>query len=160
MAIAVGTTVPSVTVFADGLEQVNLNEWATGKPTVFAFFPAAFTGVCETEFCTFSENWLSQLNDSGAQIVGISVDTPFAIKEFFAKNNINVNFLSDYNREAIEAFDIVFPDLKGLKNTASRSVFVADATGTIQWTWVSENPGQEPNYEEVAQAVQNLNVNA
>jgi peroxiredoxin len=156
MAILVGQKAPDFTLVDTALKPHSLKDFQ-GKTTVLAFYPAAFTGVCTKEMCTFRDN-LSQLNSIGAQVVGISADTPFSNKAFAEKHGLNFPLLSDYNREAIKAFGIAFPDLAGLKGltVAKRSVFVLDKQGTVRYAWVSEDPKKEPDYAEVTRAAQAL----
>jgi peroxiredoxin len=156
MAIQVGQKAPDFTLVDTALKPHSLKDFQ-GKATVLAFYPAAFTGVCTKEMCTFRDN-LSQLNSIGAQVVGISADTPFSNKAFAEKHGLNFPLLSDYNREAIKAFGIAFPDLAGLKGltVAKRSIFVLDKQGTVKYAWVSEDPKKEPDYAEVTKAAQAL----
>jgi peroxiredoxin len=126
-----------------------------GRTSVVAFFPAAFTGTCTKEMCTFRDD-LSKFENLGASVVAISVDPPFSNKSFKNQSNLNFPVLSDYNRNAVRAFGVEhhnFANLNGY-TAAKRSVFVIDKDGTIRWKWVSDNPGIEPNYEEVRQAVE------
>jgi peroxiredoxin len=125
-----------------------------GKKVVLAFFPAAFTGVCEKELCTFRDA-LADLNDLNATVFGISTDSPFANAAFAAKNDLNFPVLSDYNKTAIAAYDVVFENLAGLPgfNVAKRSVFIVDENGTISYAWVGPNPGVEPDYAAVKAAL-------
>src|SRR5436305_2051937 len=94
-----------------------------GKPVVLAFFPAAFTSTCTAEMCTFRDS-LARFNDLDAQVYGISVDMPFTLKVFGEQNGLTFPLLSDANREAIRAFDVVWPKLAGVVNdVATRAVF-------------------------------------
>ncbi|MBI3081282.1 MAG: redoxin domain-containing protein, partial [candidate division NC10 bacterium] len=113
MAVKVGEKAPDFTLVDTALKPRSLKEFL-GKTTVLVFYPAAFTGVCTKEMCAFRDN-LSQLSSIGAQMVGISADTPFSNKAFAEQNSLTFPILSDYNREAIKAFGIAFPDLAGLK---------------------------------------------
>lgn len=125
-----------------------------GKTVVVAFFPAAFTGVCEKEMCSFRDS-LTSLNDLNATVLGVSVDAPFSNAAFAERNQLNFPLLSDYNREAVKAFDIAHDDFAGMTGytAAKRSVFVIDPEGKVVYAWVGPNPGVEPNYDEVKQAV-------
>ncbi len=148
-----GTTAPDFTLFSNTREKVSL-AGLRGKTVVLAFFPAAFTGVCEKELCSFRDS-LANLNELNATVLGISVDAPFANNAFAQRNNVNFPLLSDYTRDATRAYDIALDDFAGMPGyTASkRAVYVVDPDGTIQYAWVGPNPGVEPNYEEVNQAV-------
>ena len=121
-----------------------------GKKVVLVFFPAAESPVCAAEMCAFRDS-LNELNDYGAQLIGISVDGPFANKIFTQNRHLNFPLLSDYKRETIERYGIVMKDLATLKdyNAAKRSVFIIDENGIVQYRWISDNPLIEPNYNEI-----------
>jgi glutaredoxin-dependent peroxiredoxin len=153
---AIGSDAPDFTLPNHKREAVTLSE-QRGKNVVLAFFPAAFTGVCEKELCTFRDS-LAQLNDLDAEIYGISVDAPFANAAFADKNSLNFPILSDYARKAVQAYDIAHDDFAGMAGytAAKRSVFVVDKAGKLQYAWVADNPGQEPDYDAVQAAVKAL----
>jgi peroxiredoxin len=148
-----GDQAPDFTLPNHKREKVSLAD-LRGKTVVLAFFPAAFTGVCEKEMCSFRDS-LAALNDLNATVLGVSVDAPFSNAAFAERNALNFSLLSDYNREAVRAYDIAHDDFAGMAGytAAKRSVFVIDAAGTIQYAWVGPNPGVEPDYEAVKQAV-------
>ena len=129
-------------------------EGLKGKKVVIAFFPAAFTGVCEKELCTFRDS-LSSFNDLDAEVLGISVDGVFANAAFAAKNELNFPILSDFNRQAVTAYDVAHDDFAGMTGytAAKRSVFVVNAEGNLTYKWIAPNPGVEPDYDEVKKAV-------
>lgn len=156
MAVKVGEKAPDFTLVDTGLKPRSLKEFL-GKTTVLAFYPAAFTGVCTKEMCTFRDT-LGQLTSVGAQVVGISTDTPFSNKAFAEQNGLTFPVLSDYNREVTKAFGIAFPDLAGLKGltVAKRSVFVLDKQAVVRYAWISEDPKKEPDYAEVTKAARSL----
>jgi peroxiredoxin len=128
-----------------------------GKKTVLAFFPGAFTGVCTKEMCTFRDS-MSAFKGLNADVVGISVNDPWTNKAFAEAHNLQFTLLSDYNREAIRKLGIFHNDFGGLKGytAAKRSVFVLDAEGKIGYKWISEDPGKEPNYEEIKAALSKI----
>jgi peroxiredoxin len=120
-----------------------------GTTVVLAFFPAAFTSVCTAELCSFRDS-LAQLNDVKAQVYGISIDLPMTLKVFAEQNRLNFPLLSDCNREAIRAFDVVWPLLSGVvRDTANRAIIVVDATGRVVYRWVAEAPSNAPLVEAV-----------
>ena len=156
MPLETGQQAPEFELY-DGEGNLTKLSDMSGKPVVIAFFPAAFTGVCETELCTFRDS-ISRFNDVGAAVVGISVDSRFANAAFAAANNLEFPILSDHDRSTIKAWDLVFPDLAGMKgyDVARRSVYVLDANGKVAWCWLSDSPGDEPPYEEVMTATESL----
>lgn len=149
----VGKSAPAFTLLDTARKPVSLSDLA-GQKVVIAFFPAAFTGVCEKELCTFRDS-LANLNDVGATVIGISVDAPFSNGAFSAKNNLTFPLLSDYTRETVRAYGVELPDFAGMKGyvAAQRSVFVVDGSGAVTWQWVAPNPGVEPDYDAVRAAL-------
>ena len=128
-----------------------------GKTVVLAFYPGAFTGVCDTEMCSLRDS-MDSFNDLNATVLGISVDSPWANAEFAKKYEINFNLLSDYNRDVSKAYDMIFNGLGGLEGyeCSNRGVLIIDGEGLIQYRWVAENPGIEPNYSEIIEKVKSL----
>jgi peroxiredoxin len=125
-----------------------------GKKTVLAFFPAAESPVCTAEMCALRDS-LDQLRDLGANVVGISVDGPFANKFFVNNRHLNFPVLSDYRRDTIKKYGIVMNRLGPLEgyDAAKRSVFILDKDGKVIYRWVSDNPLIEPNYDEIKDAL-------
>ena len=156
MATEVGQKAPDFSLVNGDLKTVSLADY-TGKNVVLAFYPAAFTGTCQKEMCTFRDR-LNEFAGANTAVVGVSVDSPFANKEFAARNGLNFPLLSDINRETIRKYDVVFNDLAGVKGltVAKRAVFVIDKSGTIKYRWVAPEPKVEPDYNEVASAVKTL----
>lgn len=127
-----------------------------GKKTILAFFPAAESPVCTAEMCALRDS-LDSLRDLGANVVGISVDGPFANKFFVQNRHLNFPVLSDYRREVIKKYGIVMKKLGPLEgyDAAKRSVFILDEEGKVIYRWVSDNPLVEPNYNEIKEALKN-----
>ena len=154
MAADVGSKAPEFTLPNQDREPVGLSS-AAGKNVVLAFFPAAFTSVCTKELCHFRDS-LATLNKANAVVYGISVDTPFALKEFWKQQQLNFPLLSDFNRDAIAKYDVVNPDMGGLKGISRRAVFVIDQSGTIRHREVTASPGDEPDYAKVESVLSGL----
>jgi glutaredoxin-dependent peroxiredoxin len=154
--VKTGSPAPDFKLFNHNKQEVSLAS-LKGKNVVLAFFPAAFTGVCEKEMCTFRDQ-LASFNDLNATVLGISVDAPFSNAAFAQKNNVNFDLLSDYNRTAVKAFGVNHDDFAGMPGytAAKRSVFVLDKEGIVRWAWVAETPKNEPDYEAVRKAVAEL----
>ena len=157
MALKVGDKAPEFTLYDTERKSRNLREFL-GKKTVLAFYPGAFTGVCTKEFCSFRDS-LSSLNTLNGQVVGISVDSPFANKAFADQNKLVFPLLSDYTREVSNKYCGLQVDFAGISgyNTAKRSVFVLDAQGSVRYSWVTDNPGVEPPYDEIKNALGSFN---
>ncbi|MHB8732459.1 MAG: redoxin domain-containing protein [bacterium] len=152
MALEVGQQAPEAVLVSGDRKAVKVSE-LRGKTTVFAFFPAAFTGTCTKEMCRFRDD-LSRFNALNAQVYGVSADTPFVLSEFAKANSLTFPMLSDFNHQAMKAFGVYDPAFLGLLDgIAKRSVFVMDKSGKVVYTWLSDKPGQEPPYEDVEAAV-------
>ena len=94
MSAEVGQSAPEITLIDNERQSVALAD-IKGKTTVLVFFPGAFTGGCQEEACTFRDA-LSEYNDLGAQVYGISVDSFFVQDAFINQNNINFTFIRVY----------------------------------------------------------------
>jgi peroxiredoxin len=156
MALSVGSKAPSFTLkskSASGLADVTLP--IAGKNTVILFVPLAFTGVCTQEFCDITAG-LSAYTDLGAEVIGVSVDSPFAQEAWAQKEKIGITLVSDLNKEATKAYDVVFPALAGIGDTSARSAFVVDKNGIIQYAEQTPTPKDLPNFDAVKAALAKL----
>lgn len=146
---SIGDCAPDFQLLDTDFNKVSLRDFLKeNKPVVLAFFPAAFSPVCTNEMCAIRDR-ISELERADAVVVGISVDSPFVLKEFKSKHNLGFRLLSDFNKEAIKSYGVIHEDLLGLKMVAKRSVFVINPGGRITYKWVSDDPRVEPDYEEV-----------
>ena len=146
--VSVGDTAPDFELMANDKTMVRLSD-SIGNRVILAFFPAAFTGVCSKEMCTFTDA-MTGLGATEASVLGISVDAPFSNAAFAEANDISFPLLSDVHRSAVSAYGIALDDfvIQGY-TVAQRAVFVVEADGSIGFAWVADNPGQEPDYEAV-----------
>lgn len=157
MAIQKGDKAPSFTLINSDKKEVSLSDYK-GKNLVILFFPLAFTGVCTKELCSVSGG-LDFYNDANAEVVGISVDSPFTLEKFKAENDINFPLLSDFNKETSTAYDSiyeVFP-FGGMKGVSKRSAFVVDGNGDVQYAEVLASAGDLPNFEAIQETLKSLN---
>ncbi|HWP81144.1 MAG TPA: peroxiredoxin [Bacteroidota bacterium] len=156
--VKVGDKAPDFEMYDTNRKPRSLRDFI-GKKTVLLFYPAAFTGVCTREMCTFRDS-LARFNDVDAQVVGISIDSPFSNKAFAEKYNLQFPLLSDFSKKvSVQYGGGLVENLGGvLGYTASkRSVFVLDKEGIVRYAWISDDPGVEPKYEEILRAVSSLN---
>lgn len=153
MALKVGDKAPDFTMYDVDKKPRTLKEFL-GKKTVLAFYPGAFTGVCSKEMCTFRDS-LASLNNIDAQVVAASTDSPFANKAFADQNKLNFPVLSDVTKSVSKQYAGLYDGFAGIPGyaAAKRAVFVLDSSGTVKYSWISDNPGVEPNYDEVRKAV-------
>ena len=154
MAADVGSKAPDFTLPNQDRQPVSLSS-AAGKNVVLAFFPAAFTSVCTKQLCHYRDS-LAALNKANAVVYGISTDTPFTLKEFAQQQHLNFPLLSDFNKDAITKYDVVNPDMLGLKGISRRAMFVIDQSGIIRYREVTPTPGDEPDYAKVESVLSGL----
>ena len=152
MSVDIGSKAPDFTLTNQDRQPVKLSD-QRGKPVVLAFFPAAFSGVCTKELCTFRDS-MAQLNKANAQVYGISVDTFFSLKAFQDQQHYNFPLLSDFNKEVIRDYGVYNEDMIGLKGIAKRAVFVIDKDGVVRHREVLDDARNEPDYGKVVSALQ------
>ncbi|WP_096391141.1 redoxin domain-containing protein [Halopenitus persicus] len=163
--VNVGDEAPDFTVPLAGGEAYNdLSEFTLSDrigdgPIVLAFYPAAFTGGCTEEMCTFSDR-LPSFEELDADVYGISVDLPFAQNVWIDQEDLAVPMLSDWNHEVIRKYDVVYADMYDQVEAAQRSVFVIGDDGIVTYRWVrdGDNPDFETLVSEVRDAVANARV--
>ncbi len=151
MPIAVGTKAPDFTLKsknATGLVDVTLSANLGKKNTVLLFFPLAFTGVCTQEMCDITAG-LGQYAGLNADVIGISVDSPFAQEAWAAKEKIGITLVSDLNKTTTKAYDVVFPMLAGVGDTSARAAFVIDKAGQVVYAEQTPTPKDLPNFEAI-----------
>lgn len=158
MALATGTPAPKFTLKSmgsEGLEDISLEANLSKKATVLLFFPLAFTSVCTQELCDVTSG-LETYSGLNAEVYGISVDSPFAQAEWAKKERISLRLLSDLNKEVTKAYDVVFPALAGIGDTAARAAFVIDKEGVIRYSEQTPTPKDLPNFDKVKEVLQSL----
>jgi peroxiredoxin len=151
MALSTGTQAPDFTLKsknASGLIDVTLSANFGKKNTLVLFFPLAFTGVCTAEMCDISGG-LGIYTSLNADVIGISVDSPFAQEAWAQKEHINLTLVSDLNKAVTKAYGVEFPGLAGIGDTSARAAFVIDKAGVIQYSEQTPTPKDLPNFEAI-----------
>ena len=115
---------PQFTLKNTKKEDISLSDFSE-KAVVLAFYPGAFTGVCDTEMCTLQDN-LKSFNELDAVVLGISVDSPWANGAFSKEYNLDFDLLSDIERKVINKYNVVFTGLGGIEGytCGNRAVFI------------------------------------
>jgi len=158
MAISVGSKAPDFTLKskqASGLVDVKLSEHFGKKNVVLLFFPLAFTGVCTKEMCDVTAG-LSAYKDLNAEVIGVSVDSPFAQEAWAKQEKIWITLASDLNKEVTKHYGVQFPMLAGVGDTSARAAFVIDKHGVIQYSEQTPTPKDLPNFEHAKAALAKL----
>jgi glutaredoxin-dependent peroxiredoxin len=155
VAPTTGTRVEGFTLYDADKKERSLSEFlGGGKKTILAFYPGAFTGVCDKEMCAFRDRF-SELQRMNANLVGVSVDAPFANKAFAEKYGLNFPLLSDFTREVVGKYGLLWKDLGGVKgyDTSNRAIFILDDEGKVVYSWVAPNPGVMPDFEAIRKSL-------
>ena len=152
MAVEVGSKAPDFTLVNQDREPVTLSRELGNGSVVLAFFPGAFSGTCTKEMCSLRDA-MANFTNVNASVWGISTDTFFTLKAWGDQQRLGFPLLSDYNKEVISAYDVVNPDMIGLKNIARRAVFVIDKGGVVRHREVLDDARNEPDYGKLNEAV-------
>src|SRR2546421_12749871 len=158
MPLPVGTKAPDFSLKskqASGLVDVKLSTNFGKRNTLLLFFPLAFTSVCTQEMCDITSG-LNAYTSLNADVIGISVDSPFAQEAWAQKEKIGITLASDLNKEIIKKYDVVFPMLAGVGDTAARAAFVVDKNGVVQYSEQTPTPKDLPNFGKVKETLAKL----
>ena len=157
MSLTTGTPAPNFSLFDTDKNQVHLAD-QKGKNVVLLFFPLAFTGVCTTELCSIRDN-IGVYNSANAEVLGISVDSLFTLGKFKEEQKLNFSLLSDFNKAASKAFDVLYETFPAfeMQGVAKRSAFVIDKEGVVQYAEICPTPGDLPNFEAIQTVLNTLN---
>ena len=152
MPLRAGDRAPEFELPSHESKMVSLESFR-GRPVVLLFFPAAFSSVCTAEVCAVGEDF-EVYREIGAEVLAISVDSPYALNRFREDCGVDFTFLSDFHREATKLYGVLREGIlgPGLREVADRSAFVIDGEGLVRFAWHSTNPGQLPPFEEVREA--------
>lgn len=152
MALSLGDLAPDFKLYSTEKKEVSLSDYK-GKKVVVLFFPLAFTGVCTTELCSLRDD-IASYDGLDAEILAISVDTPFTLGKFKEEQKLPFQLLSDFNKTTSEAYGALYETfVLGLKGVSKRSAFVVDSEGILTYIEILENAGQVPNFELVKAAL-------
>lgn len=150
-----GQRVPDFALPDSDGKLVRLSDLCADGYLVIAFFPFAFSGVCDKEMCAFRDEFAG-LSETGLRVAGISVDSVFTLKVFKQTYDLPFPLLSDFNKKVAKAYGVL-DDVwvaHGYRGVAKRSAFVVDKKCILRYRWVADSPGQEPPYEALTSAVE------
>ena len=158
MPIPTGSKAPDFTLKskqASGLVDVKLSNNFGRKNTVVLFFPLAFTSVCTKEMCDLTAG-LTVYAGLNADIIGISVDSPFAQEAWAQKEKIGITLASDLNKEVTQKYGVVLPMLAGIGDASARAAFVIDKIGVVRYSEQTPTPKDLPDFEAIKAALSKL----
>src|SRR5665213_507677 len=144
---AIGAAAPDFTLGSTSGEQVTLSSFRGKNAVLIAFFPLAFTSTCTAELCEFTDDY-DDFTRSGVVVLPISVDSVPTLKEFKAKHHMKTDLVSDFKREAGQAYGVMWQDAF----FTNRAYFLVDKTGVIRWEHIEATPsGKRSNAEILAE---------
>lgn len=157
MPILSGNPAPDFTLFDTDKQPVSLSA-QKGTNVVILFFPLAFTGVCTAELCSIRDN-IAVYNNAHAKVLGISVDSLFTLGKFREEQNLNFPLLSDFNKEASAAFEVLYDTFPafGMQGVSKRAAFVIDKEGVVQYAEICPTPGDLPDFTAIQNTLASLN---
>ncbi len=152
MSMSIGSHASAFTLPSQPGTPVDVGAIIGKEKVVLLFIPLAFSPVCTVEMCHFRDHW-SDWTRLGCKVFAVSVDSPFTVAKFREIERIPFPVLSDFNKDVSRLYGSLHEDLKGLKGVSKRSVFVIDASGTVKYAWVSEDPGVQVDFAAIESAV-------
>ena len=149
--VKVGDAVPDVVLLDNGLGPVKLSSFR-GKNCVLVSVPSLDTPVCDMESRRFNEE-ATRLGPDVAILI-VSMDLPFAQKRWCGAAGVTkVQTLSDHREASFgNSFGVLIKELRLL----ARAVFLVDKKGAIKYIQLVKEIAQEPNYQEVLEALKKL----
>ena len=157
MPLRIGDKAPDFSLYSSEKELVHLHDFR-GKNVVLLFFPLAFTSTCTKELCSTRDD-MQLYKDMDTEVLAISTDTPQSLARYKEENHFNFRLLSDYNKETIRAYDVMYEEYSlGMRGVSKRAVFVIDAEGIIRHMEVLEVAGNLPDLPAVQDAVRQLQM--
>jgi peroxiredoxin len=158
MAIPVGSKAPDFSLKSrkgGAVTDVKLADHLGKKNTVVLFFPLAFTGVCTIEMCDVTAG-LTAYQGLNAEVIGVSVDSPFAQEAWAAKEKIGITLASDLNKKTSKDYGVLLEDLGGFGSTSARAAFVIDKNGVVQYSEQTPTPKDLPNFNAIRETLGKL----
>ncbi|WP_020603369.1 redoxin domain-containing protein [Spirosoma spitsbergense] len=154
--LTVGQKAPNFTLFNTDRKEISLHDFQ-GKNLILLFFPMAFTSVCTAELCEMRDNIATYAN-LNADVVGISVDSPFTLAKFKEEQELPFNLLSDFNKEVSQAYGSYYDTfVMNLKGVSKRSAFLVDGEGIIRYAEVLESAGDTPSFQAIQETLSAIN---
>ena len=148
MAVEVGSEAPDFTLRDEHGEEVALSS-LRGRNVVLIFFPAAFSGICTKELHQATD-LADRYDAAGAEVFGISVDSPYALKAWKRDENLTAHFLSDFHPKGAvaQAYEAYIPEA----GVATRATYVIDKEGKVAHKMVN-HPGERRDQDEILDAL-------
>ncbi|QJD80663.1 redoxin domain-containing protein [Spirosoma rhododendri] len=150
-----GQHAPSFSLYNTEKKQVSLSDFS-GKNLIMLFFPMAFTSTCTAELCQMRDD-IATYAGMNADVVGISVDSPWTLAKFREEQHLPFDLLSDFNKEVSRAYETIYETYQlDLKGVSKRSAFVIDGDGIVRYAEVLESVKDVPSFANIQQVLSTL----
>jgi peroxiredoxin (alkyl hydroperoxide reductase subunit C) len=138
--ITAGEKAPDFTLRNQDGEEVSLSDFA-GRRVLLVFYPLDFSPVCTDQLSLYQEV-KGEIEAQGVELLGVSVDHPYAHKAFQEKLGLDITLLSDFEPkgEVSRAYGS-YIDSAGMSN---RTLVLIDRDGVVEWSHESPSPGESP----------------
>jgi peroxiredoxin len=140
--LAAGAAAPHITLHSTPDQTVALHQFR-GRVVILAFYPADWSPVCGDQMTLYNEI-LPEFRESGAELLGISVDGVWCHKAFAEDRNLHFPLLADFEPKGAVARQ--YGVYRPAEGTSERALFVIDARGIVRWSYLSPigvNPGAD-----------------
>ena len=119
-----------------------------GRVVVLLFYPGDETPVCTRQMCSVRDRW-EDYRATGAEVVGVSTDTPESHRAFAEHHSLPLRLLSDPDRRVAELYGAK----SWLPGRAARAVVVIDASGRVRHNKAQPLSLFRPKDDEVLAAI-------
>lgn len=152
MAVEVGSEAPDFTLNDYNKQPVTLSSFRGSKSVLLVFYPFAFSGTCQGELCQLRDE-IATYEDENVQVLGVSIDSPFALKAWANQEGYQFPLLSDFwPHGAVAQSYGVFNEAVGM---ALRGTFLVDVDGVVRFAEVNA-PGEARDQDAWKKAVASL----
>ncbi|MEO7016341.1 MAG: peroxiredoxin [Leifsonia sp.] len=138
MALENDTEAPDFELLNQFGETVRLSDFRGRRAVALVFFPLAFSRTCTGELCALRDN-LSLFEDHSVELLGISVDSKYALRAWAEEEKYDFALLADFwpHGEIAKEYGVFLPE----KGFANRATFVIDESGIIRASFITA-PGE------------------
>ena len=149
--ISAGEKAPDFTLPNHKGEAVSLSDFR-GRKVMLVFYPADFSPVCTDQLSVYQEV-LDRIEESGVQLLGISVDSSWTHRAFRKQLGIDIPLLADFHPKGeVSAKYGAYVDAFG---TGNRSLVLIDEDGNVEWVYespsITDIPGADLIFDALAQ---------
>lgn len=155
MALSTGIEAPNFTLQNTEGDEIRLFDYRGEKKVVLLFFPLAYSSTCIKELCKTRDN-MKLYEAFNAEVLAVSVDSFFTLREFKKSQNLNFTLLSDFNKEVSAKYDALYNDFYGMKGVSKRAAYVIDRQGVIKYNEVLEDASELPDFDAIQETLKQL----